>query len=137
MTSKESLSNSIVLLIVMIAVFTFGVAIYAQIMDIQPVEYEGLFDNIFNGLDRWFESPVIVGWIATLIVAVGGWIENYTQTGEPFNAKKFAETFFYYEPVLILMSQAFPMPYALFVTFAIDVLRRIASRLRTPPTTAG
>jgi len=95
-------------------------------------DLEGFFVNLGYSLDRWFDNPALMGWIATIIVALGGYLENYVMTGEGFQKERFAETFFYYEPLLILFSQAIPTKYALVFLFAIDVARRIATRFKKP-----
>jgi len=90
--------------------------------------------NLGYSLDQLFDNPAFVGLLATVFVGVfSGYMENWSISGEGFNLKKFAETFYYYEPLLILFSQWFPMREALVFTFALDVLRRIAKRLRASP----
>lgn len=118
------------MLLTVIAISAFAMLAYVYFMDISQIDYDGYFANILYGFDMLLDNPVIVGWIASIIVSTGGWLENYTQTGEPYDQSKFAETFIYYESILVLMSQAFPMPYAVFIVFGIDVARRIANRLR-------
>lgn len=94
--------------------------------------YEGTFENLLYGIDRLLENPVVMSWITSCIVSIGGWLENYTHTKEKFSAEKFAETVFYYLPALTLISQYFPMPLAVFFSFGIDVARRIAKRIASP-----
>mgnify|MGYP001106199431 CR=1 FL=1 len=90
--------------------------------------------NLGYSLDQLFDNPAFVGLLATVFVGVfSGYMENWSISGEGFNLNKFAETFYYYEPLLILFSQWFPMREALVFTFALDVLRRIAKRLRASP----
>lgn len=89
--------------------------------------------NLGYGVDQWLENPAFAGLMMTLLVALGGYLENFVRTGEPFNVKKFAETFYLYEPLLILLSQFLPLNYAVVLTFAVDVLRRIAWRIKPPP----
>lgn len=122
--------NSIVLMVIIIAISCGIVVAYGYMVSVIPTEYEGFLANILYGLDQFLENPVIVGWITSIIVAGWGWLENYTQTGEQYDPKKFAETICFYEPALILISQYFPMPYAVFIAFGIDVARRIAKRIK-------
>ena len=87
--------------------------------------------NLGYGLDQLLDNPAFVGLLATVFVGVfGGYMENWSISGEAFAPGKFAETFYYYEPLLILLSQWLPMREAVAFTFALDVLRRIALRLR-------
>jgi len=69
--------------------------------------------------------------LTTFIVGVlSGFMENWSITTETFNPNKFAETFFYYEPVLTLFTQWLLMKEAVIFIFTIDGLRRIAKRLK-------
>jgi len=123
--------NSVVLMLIVIAISCGCVVVYMIATSAVPLEYEGILANVLYGLDQFLENPVVVGWIESIIVAGWGWIENYTQTGEKYDPKKFVETVCYYEPALILISQYFPMPYAVFIAFGIDVARRIAKRIKS------
>lgn len=88
--------------------------------------------NLGYGLDQLFDNPAFVGLVTTVFVGVfSGYMENWSISGEGFDWNKFSETFYYYEPLLILLSQWLPMREAVAFTFALDVLRRIAKRLRT------
>lgn len=127
--------NSVLMLIIIAAVVVIGVSVYTYVIGAVPFEYDGLFSNLLNGMDQWLDSPVVVAALATIIVSTAGWLENWTQTGEAFEAKHFAQTFFLYEGVMILFSQALPIEYALVASFVIDVLRRIALRMRPQPPT--
>jgi hypothetical protein len=90
--------------------------------------------NLGYSLDQIFDNPAFVGLIATVFVGVfSGYMENWSVSGEGFDWKKFGETFYYYEPLLILFSQWLPMREAVTFTFALDILRRIAKRLRASP----
>jgi len=90
--------------------------------------------NLGYNIDQLLDNPAFVGLIATAFVGVfSGYMENWSVSGEGFDLKKFAETFYYYEPLLILFSQWLPMREAVTFTFALDVLRRIAKRLRASP----
>jgi hypothetical protein len=90
--------------------------------------------NLGYSLDQIFDNPAFVGLIATVFVGVfSGYMENWSVSGEGFDWNKFAETFYYYEPLLILFSQWLPMREAVTFTFALDILRRIAKRLRASP----
>jgi hypothetical protein len=90
--------------------------------------------NLGYSLDQLLDNPAFVGLVATVFVGVfSGYMENWSISGEAFDWNKFAETFYYYEPLLILFSQWLPMREAVTFTFALDILRRLAKRLRTSP----
>ena len=99
-------------------------------------EGEGLFANLLYEAEKILENPVIVAFLAGLIVNYFGFLANTFITHETYDANKLMETWFTYEPVLILISQYLPMREALVWTFAIDVTRRIliavAKTLKTP-----
>lgn len=129
MSWKENLP-SLALITIIIVVSIIPIIVYGAFMTEAAVDYEGLFANVLNGLETFLDNPIFLGWIVAIIVAVGGWLENYVKTKEKFDPSKWAETFFYYEPALILLTQWFPTEYAVFLAFGIDVARRIAVRLR-------
>jgi len=92
---------------------------------------DGYFVNLAYGVEKALENPALWGIIMTLIVgAWSGYMENNTANGEQFDLKQLGETFFYYEPVLIVIAQFLPLKEAAIIVFAIDVLRRIALRIR-------
>jgi hypothetical protein len=92
--------------------------------------------NLGYNLDQLFDNPAFVGLVATVFVGIfSGYMENWSISGEAFDVNKFAETFYYYEPLLILFSQWLPMREAVLFTFALDIVRRIALRLRASAAT--
>ena len=121
MAEKEQLSYLAIVIAVIVAVF----------MVVQGCIWIGATDipalgNLNNKLDAVFENPAFIGVIVTLIVGVvSGFMENWTITGEAFNLKKLGETFFYYEPMIILFAQWLPIEYVVVFTFVIDIVRRI------------
>ena len=125
--SEEKYSYLALVLAVVTVIFIVAEAlIWIGVLDIPA------FGNLNNSLDQLFENPAFVGLLTTSIIGVlSGFMENWSITRETFNPNKFAETFFYYEPLLILLSQWLPMKEAVIFTFAIDVLRRIAKRLKS------
>ena len=93
---------------------------------VPPVnESEGLLTNLLKGGDLWFENPMLIGLIVGLIVNIFGYVENLSRDrGIDYDFGRLAETWTFYEPMLILVSQALPMGEAVIVAVVIDVLRR-------------
>jgi len=89
--------------------------------------------NLGYGVDQWLENPAFVGLVMALLVGLGGYLENWVRTGEPFQLEKLAETFYLYEPILIGISQFLPIREATILVFMVDILRRIAYRIKPPP----
>jgi len=80
---------------------------------VPPVnETEGLLTNLLKGGELWYENPMLIGLIVGLIVNIFGYFG------------RLAETWTFYEPMLILVSQALPMGETVLVAVVIDVLRR-------------
>lgn len=130
--SKQNL-NSVFLMFMVIVISAFAVVAYTWFVGEAEITVAG-FENVFYGLDQFFENPIAVGWLASIIVSVWGWLENYTQTKEPFDPSEFAKTFCLYEPIIILMSQWLPIPMATVVTFGVHVVRRIVTYIKAKPT---
>jgi len=62
---------------------------------------------------------------------VFGYVENLAvEKGQAYMVEKFVETCLFYEPTLIVLSQAFPMPYATAIALGLDIARRAITRLR-------
>lgn len=92
--------------------------------------------NLSYGLDKLLENPAFVGLLATLIVGVAsGFMQNVFNKNDTFDLKKFAETFFYYVPLLILIAQFLPVNYGAVLLFVIDAFRRVL--LKLVPTVAS
>lgn len=133
--SKTQATYIATLLVIVTVIFT-AVEICVWTGVIPPAnEAEGFFANLLYGLEKAIENPALWGWIMTVLVGLGGYLENWVRTGEEFDARQFAETFFFYEPVLIGIAQLLPLEYAIVLTFVIDVLRRIALRIKPTPAT--
>jgi hypothetical protein len=80
---------------------------------------------IHKGGELWYENPMLIGLIVGLIVNIFGYVENLSRDrGIDYDFGRLAETWAFYEPVLILVSQALPMGEAVIVAVVIDVLRR-------------
>ena len=93
---------------------------------IPPVnEPEGLLANLLKGGELWYENPMLIGVIVGLIVNVFGYVENLSRDrGIDYDFGRLAETWMFYEPMLILASQALSMEQAVIVAVVIDVVRR-------------
>lgn len=124
--SKEEYNYLAMILVTLTILFIIVEAlIWFNVLDIPQL------GNLNNKLDQLFENPAFVGLVTTFFVGVfSGFMENWSITGETFDPKRFAETFFYYEPLLILFSQWLPVKQAAVMLFVIDILRRIAKRLK-------
>ena len=83
--------------------------------------------NLNNAADKLFANPAFAGLLATIIIgAISGFMENYATGKQAFNPALFAETFFFYEPMLILFGQFMPVAHSVIFLFAIDIIRRVA-----------
>jgi len=74
-------------------------------------------------------------WWAAIVIAVlvniFGYVENLAvEKGQAYLVGKFVETWTFYEPILIVLSQAFPMPYAAAIALGLDIARRAMTRLK-------
>ena len=86
--------------------------------------------NLGYGLDKLLENPAFVGLLtASIVGAASGFMQNVFQKNDTFDLKKFAETFYYYEPLLILVAQFIPIKYGVVLLFVIDILRRVLLKL--------
>jgi hypothetical protein len=82
--------------------------------------------NLGYGVDKLLENPAFVGLLTAAIVgAASGFMQNVFQKNDTFDLKKFAETFYYYEPLLILVAQFIPLKYGVVLLFVIDIFRRV------------
>jgi hypothetical protein len=124
MSEKEISYLAVILAILSLVFMVCEILIWFNVLSLPQL------GNLGYNLDQLFENPAFVGLIATVFVGVfSGYMENWTISGEAFSWIKFAETFYYYEPLLILFSQWLPMREAVAFTFGLDILRRIAKRL--------
>ena len=57
-------------------------------------------------------------------------IKPSMEKGQAYLVEKFVETWLFYEPTLIILSQAFPMPYAAAIALGLDIARRAITRLK-------
>ena len=88
-------------------------------------EAEGLLTNLLKGGELWYENPMLIGVIVGLIVNIFGYVENLSRDrGIEYDFGRLAETWLFYEPMLILASQALPLGEAVIVAVVIDVVRR-------------
>ena len=125
MSQKEYRYLALTLAILSVVFLVCEVLIWFNVLSLPQL------GNLGYGLDQLFDNPAFVGLVTALFIGVfSGYMENWSISGEAFSLKKFAETFYYYEPLLILFSQWLPMREAVTFTFALDILRRIAKRLR-------
>ncbi|TET20556.1 hypothetical protein E3J74_02330 [Candidatus Bathyarchaeota archaeon] len=109
-----------------IAVAFVLVGLFVGLGVIPPVnEGEGLLTNLLKGGELWYENPMLIGVIVGLIVNIFGYVENLSRDrGIEYDFGRLAETWLFYEPMLILASQALPMGEAVIVAVVIDVVRR-------------
>jgi len=109
-----------------IAVAFVLVGLFVGLGVIPPInEAEGLLTNLLKGGELWYENPMLVGVIVGLIVNIFGYVENLSRDrGIEYDFGRLAETWLFYEPMLILASQALPMGEAVIVAVVIDVMRR-------------
>lgn len=87
-------------------------------------ELQGLFANIFYGRELWHKNPVILAILISIFVNFAGYVENTVVNGQPYEAKKFAETYLKYLPMLIIFTQYLPSEGASALSLAIDVISR-------------
>jgi len=86
--------------------------------------------NLGYGVDKLLENPAFVGLLtASIVGAASGFMQNVFQKNDTFDLKKFAETFYYYEPLLILVAQFIPIKYGVVLLFVIDIFRRVLLKL--------
>jgi hypothetical protein len=86
--------------------------------------------NLSYGLDKLLENPAFVGVLATIIVGTAsGFMQNVFKKNDTFDLMKFAETFYYYEPLLILVGQFIPVNYGVVLLFVVDIFRRVLLKL--------
>ena len=114
------------MLCAVIAVAFVLVSLFVGLGVIPPVnEGEGLLTNLLKGGELWYENPMLIGVIVGLIVNIFGYVENLSRDrGIEYDFGRLAETWLFYEPMLILASQALPLGEAVIVAVVIDVVHR-------------
>jgi len=86
--------------------------------------------NLGNGLDKLLENPAFVGLLATVIDGtLSGFMQNVLKKNDTFSLQKFGETFFYYEPLMILVAQFIPISYGVVLLFVVQVFRRAIAKI--------
>jgi len=123
---KPSMKYEMKVLCAVVAVAFVLVGVFVGMGVVPPVnETEGLLTNLLKGGELWYENPMLIGLIVGLIVNIFGYVENLSRDrGIDYDFGRLAETWAFYEPVLILVSQALPMGEAVIVAVVIDVVRR-------------
>ena len=105
-------------------------AVTAVFMAVEGLIWGGVIQvsalgNLGNGLDKLLENPAFVGVLATLIDGtLSGFMQNVLTKNETFSFQKFGETFYYYEPLMILVAQFIPVSYGVVLLFVVQVFRR-------------
>jgi hypothetical protein len=113
-----------IIIIITIAFMVLEVAIWTGNLKIEAL------GNLNYGLDKILENPAFVGLLVTLIVGtVSGFMQNVFKKNDTFDLKKFAETFFFYVPLLTLIGQFLPVSYGAVLLFVIDAFRRVLLKL--------
>jgi hypothetical protein len=124
--SEKKINSNLALIIITVTIIFL---IIEGLIWTNQIKIEAL-GNLNNGTDKLLENPAFVGLIATVIVgAASGFMQKVFKKNETFDLKSFGETFFYYEPLLILVAQFIPVHYGVVLLFVIDVLRRVVLKL--------
>lgn len=130
MTSQNTLNSMLaaVILIVTVAFIAVEVVIWTGAVQTSAL------GNLGYGVDKLLENPAFVGLLSTLIVGTAsGFMQKVFKTNETFDLKKFGETFYYYEPLMILVGQFIPVSYGIVLLFVIDIFRRVLLKLVPKP----
>lgn len=72
----------------------------------------GFLSNLTAGGVKWYLNPIVWVIVITIIVNAYGFVENYVILKQPYDVKKFAETFLKYTPMIVFFSQ---VPWANFI----------------------
>jgi hypothetical protein len=110
-------------------------AVTAVFMAVEGLIWGGVIQvsalgNLGNGLDNLLENPAFVGVLATLIDGtLSGFMQNVLNKNDTFSFQKFGETFFYYEPLMILVAQFIPISYGVVLLFVVQVFRRAIAKV--------
>lgn len=122
---------AVIIIVITAAFMGLEVAIWTGNVEIAAL------GNLNDGLDKVLENPAFVGLLATLIVGTAsGFMQNVFKKNDTFDLKKFAETFFFYVPLLTLIGQFLPVNYGAVLLFVIDAFRRVLLKL-VPTANAG
>jgi hypothetical protein len=93
-------------------------------------ELEGLFTNIFYGGTQWYKNPIILAILITIFVNFAGYAENASKNPqEPYDIKKFAETYLKYLPMLLIFTQYLPPEQASALSLALDIVSRAIKKM--------
>ena len=94
-------------------------------------EAAGWLVNLGYAGPRWPENPWWAAIVIAILVNIFGYVENLVvDKGQAYLIEKFVETWMFYEPTLIILSQTLPMPYAAAIALIIDIARRAITRLK-------
>ena len=94
-------------------------------------EAAGWLLNLGYAGTRWLENPWWAATVIVILVNIFGYVENLVvDKGQAYLVEKFVETWMFYEPTLIILSQTLPMPYAAAIALIIDIARRAITRLK-------
>ena len=130
MTSQNKLNSMLASVILIVTVAFVAVEVVIWVGGLQTTA----LGNLGYGVDKLLENPAFVGLLTTLIVGTGsGFMQKVFKTNETFDLKKFAETFYYYEPLMILVGQFIPVSYGIILLFVIDIFRRVMLKLAPKP----
>lgn len=130
------LENEMKVLAIAVALAFMVVGLFMGLGVIPPVnESEGLLTNLLRGGPLWQENPALIGVIVGVIVNFFGYMENLARNRMlQYDFGKLAETWAFYEPMLILTSQALSMEKSVIVAVVIDVMRRAITAYKTQKT---
>jgi len=121
--TKADVKGKIVGLVVAI------ITIIGLIVQIVPAnELQGLFANIFYGGEKWYQNPIILAILVTIVINFAGYVENAVVKGEPYDVKRFAETYLKYLPMMMVFTQYLPPEQAATVSVALDIIVRAIKR---------
>lgn len=118
------------LLAVLLIVLAFGIEVVILLTGGNN-EAAGWLVNLGYAGPRWLENPWWAAIVIAILVNIFGYLENLAvEKDQAYMVEKFVETWMFYEPTLILLSQTFPMPYATAIALIIDIARRAITRLK-------
>ena len=113
-----------IIIILTVAFVVVEVFVWTGVLEVSAL------GNLGYGVDKLLENPSFVGVLATLIVGTAsGFMQKVFKTNETWDLQKFGETFYYYEPLLILVGQFIPVKYGVVLLFVIDIFRRVITKL--------
>lgn len=91
-------------------------------------ELQGLFTNVFYGGELWYKNPIILAILISIFINFAGYLENTVVNGQPYDAKKFAETYLKYLPMLVVFTQYLPSEQAATLSVALDIISRAVKK---------